>query len=550
MKKRVMIMAICAVIALGLTLPISAQTSNTSVSTAGLFGNDVDDYMSYHDYADVLGEGVKWFGYVTGRGEAGGQLEAGYARNISGIYLGIFYRGFIARSGTDWNTMFNSPADEVNRITPVYDDDLEILLSKTETTTYYDTSYDTRNNINFLIGVSGMGIKVGFFEATKYNKNAGNPARTVTVTDYLDGRKDYFNIVDKYQFSSSALAPSLGWGGTFAVGGLTLKPFVDFSFGIINDTQIDNYSSYTTVNGVKQNIDKNIGAGYEKGYLEPQGTIGVTVDLAPKGTVQTTVGIAYDISFKLYKNNAEGLGKVNGTVAWVGGVVDSDTVYSNRTETATGNTYNIQEISEKRHTITPGYKVTGEPGENFKLGFSAALPITISSWAGNDYTRDISKTKIKYNNGLPGSVTESETITYNWNTESSDFRVSLELALGASYRLIPNRFGINAGISATPITWIQKTTRTIPKTTGSIYTSKTTQDDGTVTANDKTVTLKNEDDVVLVSRVLGQYSATLSGGFTFNFNNNAALDLAVSTDSSNTFHLSLTDVNVLFTFKY
>jgi len=550
MKKRVMIIAI-AIIAMVLALPLSAQESNTSKATAGIFGNDVDDYMSYHDYAGVLGDGSKWFGYVTGDASNGGQLVAGYARNLGGIYLGVFYNGFIYRSNTG-----NDPhegdtrADETNNITPTFDDDLEILLKRVDKTEYYKTKNETQNDINFLIGVAGMGIKVGFFEKTEYNKNAGDPSKPTVVTDYLDGRKDYQDVVDEYQLSKTELRPSLGWGGTFAVGGMTLKPFIDLSFGIINDTKIDKSSSYTEVNGVKQDIDKSVGAGYENGYLNPKGKVGVTFDLAKKDTVQQSVGISYGLDLKLYTNDAEGLGNVKGTVKWTGGVINNETVYSNRTETSTSNSYEITEISNIEHTIVPGYKITGEPGENFKLGFAAALPITFSSMSQDNYTRGISKTTVKYNDGRAGSVTESETITYNWNSEESTFDIGLELALGASYQLIPDRFGINAGISASPIKWSHYVHRNLPRTTESITTTKTTQDDGSVTQNDKTVTLKTVGDRGSVSNIWDQYTAQLSGGFTFYFNSNAALDLLVSADKSNTFALGLTDVNVLFTFKY
>jgi len=583
MKKRAMIIVI-AIIAMILVLPLSAQTSNTNVATAGIFGNDVDDYMSYHDYAGVLGEGAKWFGYVTGHDDDdfGGLLEAGYARNLGGIYLGVFYKGFMYRSDSG-KGFYNGvdeddgvyKVDEENTINPSWDDNLEILLRKTNRTKYYQTFNETYNNVNFLIGVAGMGIKVGFAEYTKYNKNAGSGSyfdeddnlvlgRDTVITDYLDGRKDYTGVVDQYQLSETALVPSLGWGGTFAVGGMTLKPYIDIAFGIINDTKIDKYSSFTEVNGVKQDINKSVGAGYEKGFLNPKGEVGIIVDLAKNGTVQHSVGIVYGLDLRLYTNDAEGLGNVSGEVEWTGGSVNKETIYSNRTVTETNNTYTITEVSNISHLITPGYKVTGEPGENFKLGFAAAVPIGFGSWSGDNYKKAITKTTIKYNNGLPGSVTETETTTYNWNSEVSDFSVGLELALGASYQLIPGRFGINAGISASPVKWHHHVEKSLPRTTREIATAKTTQDDGSVTQNDKTVTLKSEQDKVTVSNIWDQYTAQLSGGFTFNFNDNAALDLAVTSDLAsdidgmdirnsnkpNSFNLNLTTVNVIFTFKY
>jgi len=98
MKKSFLITAVCAVILMGLAIPLGAQTaytdvgsleSNTSAATAGLFTNSVDDFMNVHDYTGVLTEGAKWFGFITGKNIAGGMLDAGYARNFGGIYLDI-----------------------------------------------------------------------------------------------------------------------------------------------------------------------------------------------------------------------------------------------------------------------------------------------------------------------------------------------------------------------------------------------------------------------------------------------------------------------------
>jgi len=555
MKKSFLITAVCAVISMGLALPLGAQTnpstagslaSNTNVATAGIFRNDVDNFVDYHKYSSVLKD-AKWFGFLTGRTTLGGSLDAGYARYFGGIYLGVWYRGNI----------FRSPAGvyETKTITPVYDlNDPALLTQKTDTTSYTAQWYESANNIEFLIGVAGMGIKVGFFESTATNKNDGAPGRDVTIADTLDGRKTYTSAIDEYSNSYSHLRPYIGWGGTFPVAGMTLRPYANINFYFFNSSLIDKYSNYTTANGVKQNIQTYVGQGRNSGFFNPYGNIGAWLDLAKKETVQQSVGLSYGFDVYLYNNDADALGSVDGTITWAAGYINRETKYTDRTETSTNITYTINEIKNVTHTITPSYKITGEPAENFKLGFSASAPIRIHSESSDNYTRQKQKDAVKYINGNPGYVRDRDTITYinNGNTETSIFGITLNLAAGASYQLIPGRFGINAGIAAQPIAYSQTVVKRLPRTTASIETDKTTQDDGSVTNNSKTVSLKTEPDNVTNNSSWAQYTATLSGGFTFNFNNNAALDLAANSGAytANGFNLNLTTVNVIFTFKY
>jgi hypothetical protein len=561
MKKRIMILAILAIITMGLAIQVSAQitytdgsssrgnlASNTNTSTAGIFKNDVDNFMNYHDYSKVLTGDSNWFSFVSGKGNMGGALDLGYASNFGGIYLGAWLRGNFFRSP---NSTY-----ETKIITPNYDPALEVLNSRTDTTSYDEAWYETANNIEFLIGIEGMGIKVGFFESTASNKNDGatGVGRAVSVTDYLDGRKDYINAIDQYSVSRSYLKPYLGWGGTFAVGDMTLYPYVDLGFVMYGDKRIDKYRDYTETNGVKSDESKYVGAGYNNGYMLPQGTIGAKIDLPKNGSTKTTLELSYGINLYMYSNDYSdtGLsGSVDGTVRWDDGYVNSENKYYDRTVTTTDLTLYINEITSMSHTVTPSYKITGEPGENFKLGFKASVPVTFGSSTSNQYNKQIIKTAVKYDWDYPGLVRDEEIINYTDNTETSTFGLRLNLNLGASYQLIPDRFGINVGIAAVPVQFSQTAVKTIPNSVSSITTVKETQDDGSVTTNTKTVVLDtSESDSVEVTEAWSQYTATLYGGFTFMFNSNAALDMGASVGGANSFNLDVTTVNVIFTFKY
>jgi len=555
MIKKVMIIAVLAIITMGggLAVPLSAQAygtdsfslaSNTSDATAGLFKNDVDNYMNYHKYSGILKDS-KWFSFVSGKTDKGGVLDAGYARNIGKIYLGVWYRGNILRTAGD-------DPESTTTVTPVWNDTLEILEQRKDKTEYKAKWYDSANKFEFLIGVANQGIKVGFYESVRTNKNEGSTSRNVTVVDYLDGRKDYTNAVDEYVNTQSWLKPYVGWGSVFKVSNMSLSPYADLSLLMVDDKLIDKYSSYTTVNGEKQNVKKSIGVGHSNGYMTPSAKIGAKLDLEKKGSVQTQVELSYAIEADLYGNDAAGLGNVSGTVKNIAdGYANRETKYSDRTLTETDITYSIDEKSKMKHTITPIYKVTGEPAENLKVGFQANLPITITSESSKQYSKHVERESYKYNTGLPGYVHEKITTTYTGGgkSETSDLNVKLNLNLGATYQLIPERFGINAGIAATPVNYTTNVKRTKANTVDTITTEKTTQDDKSVTQNEKTVTLQTENDVVVETVTWAGYTATLRGGFTFNFNNNAALDLGLSSDA-NSFKIDLATVNVIVTVKY
>jgi hypothetical protein len=167
----------------------------------------------------------------------------------------------------------------------------------------------------------------------------------------------------------------------------------------------------------------------------------------------------------------------------------------------------------------------------------------------NQYT--INKTKYK-GGDLKDDRTNSTVEYYSGGEQvTSTIAASLKLSLGASYKLIPDRFAINAGISATPVTYTHKVETVSPD--GQIWkkTEKTT--DGYDNVLSDTVSTSKDDtiiDKVTITDTWGGYTATLSGGFTFYFTPTAALDLLVAGATADTFRLNVTDVNVLFSIKF
>jgi len=556
MQKKVLVMALTAIMALILAMPVTAQpspssslgslSSNTSMATAGIFKNDVDNFMNYYKYESVFRADTTSFSFITGRTNAGGVLDAGLAHDFGNIYLGIWYRG---------NMFKVANINETHTIAPKWDNNSENLLQTTETTSYNGNKWlESANQIEFLFGVNGQGIKVGFLEWLATDQNPGSVSRDFTITDYKNGHKYYTGETVNYENSRGYLKPYIGWGTNINNGDTKIIPFLDIGLQIYNDTLVDNYQDYMNAQGVKQNITNTVGAGNNNGALIPYGSAGVRLETAGKNT--TTLEIKYGFDMNLYNNNydATGLsGDVDGTVSWDSGYVNRKTENFDNTYTTTDITMYINKNSYMRHVITPMYKIAGEAAEGLNLGFSITVPVTITSGASSSYSDryEFSKTENIADPSMNSESTKKTRKYSNQDTESSSLSIGLNMNFGASYKLIPNRFTINAGISAAPTAYNHVETRKLPNSVDSITTTKKKDALGNVT-EEKTVTSSDSNDILTVNDTWSQWSANLFGGFTFYFNSDTALDLGVNSGigSGNGFNLDVTTVNVIFTFKY
>ena len=638
---------LCAVAALVLAMPLAAQNateelgpleSNTYKATAGLFGNDVDNFVDVHSYGDVKPE--KWFGFLTGRaltvdgqesigwlkpegvewdkdaGASGaykdptgylpdnpttGLLSVGYARQFGGIYVGLWYQGNIAQVTGGFATKTTS-------VEPKYDA-YKTLTQTVSKTTWSESWLNTSNQIEALVGVAGQGIKVGFYESLYKNvhkgaawrvadgASAGNPdgqnkdrdsadkykiiAPVTTKTDNQDGTVEYKNVTDEFYTTGGYLKPYLGWGSTFNIAGFGLRPYVNLGFTIKSDTKVDNWSDYTEVNGKKYNQSANVDSGYDFSYLKPEIGVGAWIDFAAKEgkTASTTLGIEYDLGLYIYNSSYEGTGfsgdKVRGTVSWPGiwtdtaatppsvwertkpSHVNQKKTYLDRTVTSTELKLDIDEISEMRHEIIPTYIISGDPIENLSLGFKASVPVGIRTYSSDKHTEKHTINETKYNTDTARNTKTVEVWRGDFQTmQETDFALGLDLAIGASYKLIPSRFSVNAGVSARPLGFTNTVTTYTGQSNQSIWTKKTTDGLGNTIENAKTVTpadYSNTDlvqyDQVEANTTWDAFSGNVTGGFTFFFTQSIAVDLAASW-GRDSFNVDIADVNVLFTFKF
>ena len=561
MSKSFKVAALVAVTAMFLAAPVFAprayaQSSPTGTATADVFTTDVEDSMDVHYYSGV--EFDKWAGFI---GIDNGLPSLGYATRFGDIYLGAWYNGNIAST--------NSTLDQ--SVVSQYDLDNQIFTGKETTLQYINKYTDSNNRLNVLIGVAGMGIKVGFYEALRV---WDYPGYQTTVTEDANGvNKEYKNdyIVDDYTRIYGQLTPSLEWGMSLEAGDLTIRPKVGFAFGIYRDTNILNIKGsagtyeYSTYNGELVGVERtNRVNGTINDYLKPEITVGAGFELSSGATI----GIEYGIGFDVYNNSYDGSGfggTAAGTVSWNGG---STTIIRTlaATTTTTEAGLNINEKTNIAHSITPSfYYSTDEIAEGLSLGFYAEIPIGINVGTSNQTWTYRNTVKTEYNSAvnkpLGRTVETTSTGAAGTLNDTTEFKIGLNAAVGASYALIPGRFTVNAGIGISPFAYTGTTTKYSRASVNGINTVKTYDADGKLISEVVRLQEPNSPwgdatsdevtDSVTVEDKWDACTVNAAAGFTFNFADNIALDMSVhGGNSSSSFTLDLTNVQMLFRVKF
>lgn len=182
---------------------VMAQTSNTNISTAGIFGNDTDDFMDVNSWSNVAPE--NFFGKLY-YNDNNKRLNLGAAKNIGGFYFGANLSGNIGFN-------FNSVSDKTE-------------TSSSSTTTSSKTSTFSGRNSEFdlsaLIGIGdNLGIKASFY----YD---GDPDSISTSTETAGSSSEEY--VKKQVFR-----PQVRVGYNAKVNNLSLKNFGNFYININQD---------------------------------------------------------------------------------------------------------------------------------------------------------------------------------------------------------------------------------------------------------------------------------------------------------------------------
>jgi hypothetical protein len=569
MNRRWKVVTLALITAAALTLSVAAQESNTHKATAGLFGNDVDDFMDVHAYSGL--EFDNYFGFtgysapeenpplLLNRGAVG----IGYARKFGGIYVGAYYNGNIItsvqgrRAGTDITWQENNSPSETETIEAIYDPLTNRLDAKTTTTTPAGKGFYSSNDASVLLGIAGMGFKVGFKEELITGDSGSallSPGSSSTTTERFSLQtKQYQNEVDTYSYIKGDLIPSLKWGMGLELGGLSIDPYVDVKVDFHRDNYsliTKNYTVNTQTNAIIGNLNYN-GNGQSANYIQPDFTVGAGITFLKKDGLEAGAGIEYGINFALYSNDYDIFGRsgnVGGKVSW-----NNAGRYITNTENTRFETNHVRLTVEEtfalNHRIEPSFTVTKEIDERLKLGFNTTIGIGIDTSSADSYTEYTEETLVtdKRDTYAKNLVERSTTISNQKKEETTVFTIDPEFAAGASFQVIPNRFTLNAGVGL-GFNYSNKTVRTTPQ--GYDYTKEYTVDAyGTVTA-DNTISIDStiQEDKLNVAQGWKGLSGTVGGGFTFFFSPTFTVDAAFSAAGVD-FATDLANVNILFTLK-
>ncbi|MDR0553698.1 MAG: hypothetical protein LBG76_02715 [Treponema sp.] len=319
-KKKRMVVALAAMTLAGIGLvPNTAvyAESNRSLSTAGRFGTDVDDFIGVSTWSGVLGgeQPKSFFAYTRlGQGTLNGNLELGIATRLGeALYLGAFYNGWFQA------------------------DKAETVGVKGEKITLYE---ETRSGkpltLEALVGIGGMGIKLGYNDTLKIeNSGAGNNTYNGSIKPYVGIGFDSGTFSELRFTLNFNRDESVAGGG---VSGRALKALGEDPY----DQESPNFDDFGS-------------------YIEPQLYIDLNLGLGG-------LELENDLALRLYTNGAtDADGKAWSAVKGLAITWD----YAAKTAIMDEKFY----LSD---TVTPSYTLTGAALNDtvgWKVKFS--LPITI-----------------------------------------------------------------------------------------------------------------------------------------------------------------------------
>jgi len=564
MSKTFKVTAIVAVTALILASPAFSQVreleSNTFRATAGLFGTDVDDSMSVTDYSNV--DFDKWFGFAGYSRDTAAPLSLGFATKLGSLYLGTWYSG----------NVLNTTKTRTDSNSTTYDPITQDWTLKEFSTNLGDRSITSNNQLQVLIGVAGMGIKVGFAENLTHQEYAVD---TWYVRDNPDGSQLFSSnntrgeLISYVDYSGN-IFPEITWGMGLDLGGIELKPWVSVGFDIQfgQNEFIYRPAFYVSPSGERL---------YNGGYDEAKYYTGSSQDVfVPTFGVGATVGlgildidVSYGLSFGVYDNKYDAAGfSGNNASGLITQITANETVQKNMDSTTTTNTINLtfSDRTSVNHEIGLAVYKYADVFEGLELGFGAGIEIGIETASRENYQRSYSKTVYESQlNPSTNYTTTSESFTHTQNLNnfnntapqtSTTFTFAPNVAVGARYSFA-NRFQVTAGLSITPVEINNTTTTRTAVSVIGTSSSETKNADGVVTQKTETVTLANDggtpkiQNSVEIDNDLTGLTVAFGGGIVFNFTDRLALDLGLGGGAtSGQFLINLSNARVLMSVKF
>lgn len=535
--------------------PLAAQSSNTAKSTADVFGNDIDNFMSTTDYGSVeFDKGFVFLGL-----DSNIDLNLGYATNISQFYLGAYYKGL----------MLQGTKTEVIDIetTPVVNNATVVDTSKKTTTGLADT-LTTENSGAVLFGMGNMGFKLGVSQKAKkdiayngapklINESYTATSGTYTKTEYSDVYKVNDGSIPS---NVSCIDPYFSFGMNLDLGDMILKPVASFTLGFKDKkdgyTKTVEKSVYGSKLGENQTKEKK--ETHAESYISIAPSLRASLVLPKDNGSVAVFSLDYSLDLPIYTTKYT---DKTGSEASAKGVVTNNTYTVTTTETLSANTVitkwdsAIEEKSAVSNNIDLSAKYTFNPTDRLSLGYDGNLGFEIDNTTSSKTTYDYKKTVITSKKQDPAeSSTETiDKVTPGNTVETAKFSISPSANVAMQYQIVPQKLAFNAGVSANlPQFENTKTTTTISEP----EVTRTKKVDGNGKVETDTITHKITDlrtESQEVKTTWGTVSLNLNTGFTWNLTDKAAFD--VSYQMSNglnpaIFDLLTDQLNLQFTIKY
>lgn len=442
---------------------VMAQTSNTSKSTAGVFGNDTDSFMDVNSWSDVAPQ--NFFGTL---GYSDGHLNLGAAKNIGNFYFGTYLDGNL---GFDFNnektqSELSSEFTKTNAASLNSENTKSNNFEKENIFAGRTSDFD----ISLLMGIGkNLGIKAGFAyqgdSATLKSEKEESSSNTTTIkTTTINTTTNSTSGSESKNVKKQSITPSIEVGYNVGVGNVFLKNRGYFFVDIEQDYEKTYKSTLATQTPEKNDTISTFNFG-----------AGTTVVFPEKNNISQELSGLLHFSFYNKNNN------------------------SNKEENLSieGNEYYTIDITTTDISIKdsgtslnfyPSYKVSYNKIERLKLGAIISCPIRAK------FNSIETKTNI-YKEFEQKAYTNYTGFEENENTVEKVYMNELNfipaLNLGLQYQAIPEKLTINVGasVSSPTLTAIftgYKTDSTTIKTYYSDKTSKNyTNENETSSANSK-----------------------------------------------------------------
>jgi hypothetical protein len=396
--------------------------SSLSKASAGTLSGDADSFMSAVDWGSI--ENLDNVFVLGGVDEWG--LSLGFAKKFGKVYLGASYAGDLIDE--IYRRVTNKDVEPLWMIDTKNDDSKDFNSTLVDITGKIPDGVTVSNNdINLIVGTGIFGVRLGFSEYIR------------SVRDYSDAPGWGFE-----ESLESSLKPNLELGFNIPTGKVAIKPSLRAAFDIHQFYSRSGDLDYAATDGVNPKIFWELSAN-RVNFLEPSAGLGIAVELALSDTSSMEFALEGEGALRIYPAAGEsgsidsfrergeatdsstgGYPKLPLFPDSTGGYIRPDGTIIPRTsiETVSLEGIDVTIPTDLRFSGAPSFSFTGDITERLTMGLSAAI-----------------------NGGFGLQTIEAKVGDIKaFSATAVSIDIAPDLALGASFHLIPDHFSLHAGL--------------------------------------------------------------------------------------------------------